>query len=381
MRRLHILFACAALVSTTASAEALAAPWDKPGWKVTFHDELDGTSVDPASWGKRYKWGEAVINQELQAYVDDAFEFDNGLLRIVGKHEQGLYAGKTLDYRSGIIASVHEQKFGWFEIRCRMPAGKGLWPAFWLLGKNGSPGVNEIDIHEFLGHETDKVYMTIHWGTDYGAGHESSGTSFTGPDLTADFHTFAVEWDQDRVVWYVDGVERFKHEGEGVPQVEMYMIANLAIGGSWPGSPDQTTTFPAYYDIDYVRAYERSPDGPDGGPVEAGAEDANTEDAGAADVAAQDATGTDAGAEGAAPDSGADASSAGDAALEGSVGDGAAGAGPAVPQPPEQDDGGCGCRVADRGAASGFGAFSSLSFAALVGLLRRRPERRRNARH
>jgi MYXO-CTERM domain-containing protein len=242
-----------------ATLPALADPWDKPGWTITFHDEFDGPSLDASAWGKRYKWGEAVINGELEAYVDDAFAFQDGALRIVATQAQGTYAGQTMSYRSGLIASVHEQTYGYFEMRCRMPKGKGYWPAFWLLASN-APGVNEIDIHEFLGDNVNTIYTTVHWGPSYTTGHMSDGKAFTGPDFTADFHTFGVEWDPAFIAWNVDGQEVHRHTGDGIPTVNMYIIANLAVGGGWPGAPDATTVFPGYYDIDYIRAYERDAD-------------------------------------------------------------------------------------------------------------------------
>jgi MYXO-CTERM domain-containing protein len=263
MRRPLAALAFAALA--LAAAPAAAAPWDKPGYAVTFHDEFDGPALDTAAWGTRYKWGEAIINGELQAYVDDAFAFDNGLLRITATHAPGTYAGQSMEYRSGLVASVHEQTYGYFEMRCRMPAGKGYWPAFWLLGGTGAVGVDEIDIHELLGDDPTTVYTTVHWGTDYGAGHKSDGTSFQGPDFTADFHTFALDWDAASITWLVDGAPVHQHTGEGVPQVPMYIIANLAVGGGWPGAPDANTVFPGHYDIDYIRAYQKAPDGGAGG--------------------------------------------------------------------------------------------------------------------
>lgn len=251
------------LVGTAARAQTAL-----PGWELTFDDEFTGSTVDPTKWQKRYKWGEAQVNDELQAYVDDAFAFDGEVLDIVGQHSSGQYAGLTFDYRSGLIASLFHQQYGWFETRCKMPLGQGLWPAFWLLGETGSVGVNEIDILEYLGNDPYTVYMTVHWGTSYTVGHQSDGQPFTGPDFSADYHTFAVDWDADRIIWYVDGVERFRHTGIDVPQVEMYVIANLAIGGTWPGPPDATTVFPANYAIDYIRVYRRLQSVSDAGNTE-----------------------------------------------------------------------------------------------------------------
>jgi len=253
-RWLAALSMCTVSLVVDSAAHAQSA---KPGWELTFNDEFTGTGVDAQKWQKRYKWGEAQINAELQAYVDDAFQLDGDILHIVGQHSPGQYAGMNFDYRSGLIASIFHQKYGWFETRCRMPTGQGLWPAFWLLGETGTTGVNEIDIHEYIASIPNTVYMTVHWGQSYTSGHQSDGQSYAGPNFSADYHTFAVDWDADRIIWYVDDIERFRHTGAGVPAVEMYVIANLAIGGSWPGAPDATTIFPADYDIDYIRVYRK----------------------------------------------------------------------------------------------------------------------------
>src|SRR5690242_15236708 len=152
------------------------------------------------------------------------------------------------DYTSGMISSFGHfaQQYGYFEIRAKFPAGKGYWPAFWLLpaDKTWPP---EIDVLEILGHEPDKVYLTNHWQT--AEKHESVGDSYKGPDFSADYHTFAVDWEPNEIVWYVDGVERFRSK-QGVPAMPMYIIANLAVGGDWPGNPDATTKFPGNMDID-----------------------------------------------------------------------------------------------------------------------------------
>ncbi|HEV8245796.1 MAG TPA: glycoside hydrolase family 16 protein, partial [Polyangiaceae bacterium] len=223
---MRALSACA--LALAAAPAARAADWDKPGYTLTFQDEFDGDALDTSQWERRFKWGEGAINGELEAYTDDQFAFSAGILSIVGEQKSASYAGMTMDYASGLIASVHHQTYGYFESRMKMPKGQGLWPAFWLLGENGTEGVNEIDIHEFLGHDVDTVYMTVHWGESYAVGHESDGVSFDGPDFTADFHTFAIDWEPDALRWYIDGVQRHSHTGAGIPAVEMYIIANLA---------------------------------------------------------------------------------------------------------------------------------------------------------
>ena len=271
--RLLVPAIATALAATALARPARAADWDKPGWKLTFQDEFDGADVDATRWVKRYKWGQAQINSELQAYVDDAFQLAGGVLTIVGDKRTATYAGQTFQYASGVLCSVHEQTYGYFEARLKVPAGQGMWPAFWLLGAVGTSGVNEIDVHEILGNAPSTVYMTVHWGTDYAAGHKSDGSSWVGPDFSAGFHVFGLEWRPDAIIWTIDGVEHKRHTGDGIPQVPMYVILNLAIGGGWPGAPDATTPFPASYQIDYVRAYAALPDaGPadDGGGATGG---------------------------------------------------------------------------------------------------------------
>jgi MYXO-CTERM domain-containing protein len=321
------------LAAFAVDRPARAAAWDKPGWTLTFQDEFDGAAVDATKWVKRYKWGEAQINSELQAYVDDAFQLQNGILTITGDKRSASYAGQTFQYASGVLCSVHEQKYGTFEARLKVPAGQGMWPAFWLLGQVGAPGVNEIDIHEILGHQPSTVYMTVHWGTDYAAGHKSDGSSWVGPDFSADFHVFGLEWTPDAIIWTIDGVERKRHTGEGVPQVPMYVILNLAIGGMWPGAPDATTPFPGLYQIDYVRAY---------------AQDAGAGTGGTGSVGGSTSTGG--------------ASGTGGGAAGGTGGTTTA------------SDGGCGCGV-DTGSPSHGSAVPLVLLAIALSLVRRRRSR------
>jgi MYXO-CTERM domain-containing protein len=332
---------------------ARAADWDKPGYQLTFQDEFDGAAIDATKWVKRYKWGEAPINNELQAYVDDAFQLAGGMLTIVGDKRTATYAGTSFQYASGVLCSVHEQTYGYFEARLKVPAGQGMWPAFWLLGATNTTGVNEIDIHEILGNAPSTVYMTVHWGTDYAAGHKSDGSSWAGPDFSADFHVFGLEWTPTAIVWTIDGVERKRHTGDGVPQVPMYVILNLAIGGSWPGAPDATTPFPGRYQIDYVRGYAPLPDAGSGGSGTGGS-------AGGAGGT----TGT-----GGATDTGG--TTGGNTGTAGST---ATGTGGTMTVGDRVGGGGCGCGVAgDHHSRLALLAIALLAFARRP---RRRPKRR-----
>jgi beta-glucanase (GH16 family) len=158
---------------------------------------------------------------------------------------------------SGTLANF-EFTYGYMEIKAKAPNGQGLWPAFWTLRPDHS-WPPEIDTFEILGHEPNKVHMYIHYkNTDGSSG--SSGKSFAGPDFSSGFHTFAVDWSPSAVIWYIDGIERSRFSNtQNIPDVPMYLIANLAVGGpeSWPGAPDSTTVFPAYYEIDYIRVWKK----------------------------------------------------------------------------------------------------------------------------
>jgi beta-glucanase (GH16 family) len=230
-----------------------------PGdWRLTFHDEFAGTRVDETKWTPRDPW-ERGRNQELQAYVPEALEVRRGMLRAVAQRKSAEYAGTMRQYVSGMMngAGKFNQRFGLFEIRCRVPRGKGLWPAFWLLPDEPPGWPPEIDVLEILGHQPQRIHFTHHW-RDEQQQRRSDGGRWNGPDFSAGFHTIAAAWSDEAIVWYVDGVERgrsTKHIPAGRP---MFMLINLAVGGTWPGAPDAQTSFPAAFEVDWVRVWERA---------------------------------------------------------------------------------------------------------------------------
>jgi beta-glucanase (GH16 family) len=230
-------------------------------WVATFTDDFSGSALDTTVWNRAYRWGGAAGhtlsgNGELEWYADDAFELSGGTLRIRADKHDTTYNGVTYPYTSGVITSLSHfsQKYGYFEMRTKIPSGKGFWPAFWLLADE-PVWPPEIDIFEILGHEPAVDYMTYHW-SQFGV-HHGSGTSWTGPDLSLDFHVYGLEWFRGTLVWTVDGVERRRLNSSWLPNDgPMYIIVNLAVGGTWPGSPDVNTVFPAYMDVDYVKAWQ-----------------------------------------------------------------------------------------------------------------------------
>jgi beta-glucanase (GH16 family) len=239
------------------SAAPRTAPKDMKaaGWTLNFADEFNGKTLDTSRWIDSYPDGTRThSNNEQQYYAPDGYDLAKGKLRLKG--EKRTMGG--MPYTSGMVTSYGKfsQKYGWFEIRATFPKGKGYWPAFWLLpdDKTWPP---EIDVLEILGHETNVVYMTNHYNNAEGK-HEGKGDKWEGPDFSVGFHTFAVDWEPGEIVWYVDGVERYRTTAN-VPNVPMYVLANLAVGGDWPGMPDATTKFPGVMEVDYIRVYQRMP--------------------------------------------------------------------------------------------------------------------------
>jgi len=177
------------------------------------------------------------------------------------------FARNRQPFLSGIITSYSSFRFryGRVEMRARMPAGKGLWSAFWLLNayyKQDQPSDPEIDIMEAIGDKTNVANQAYHYfEDDDGDGFYTNGRSIENRtfinDFSADYHVYRLDWSKGKIIWYIDGIEVHRVEGDKVSDEQMYVIANLAVGGNFPGPTDETTPFPARYEIDYIRVYQR----------------------------------------------------------------------------------------------------------------------------
>ena len=240
-----------------------APPPSKPGWKLVFSDEFEGAALNRKHWTSHYPWGRTNAgNHEGQYYPDSHVQVRDGHLELIaGKNPQTPdvgEAGKGFPYASGMIAShgKHAFRYGYFETRAELPAGKGIWPAFWLHKADPKGWLREIDVLENLGHQPDRVHMTLHYEKE--GKHYEQTCAFMGPNFHEGFHTFGVRWKPDALTYYIDGVERC-HFTQAIPQEPMYLIANLAVGGDWPGMPDATTRFPQTLRIDYIRVYREAP--------------------------------------------------------------------------------------------------------------------------
>ena len=246
-----------------------AAPVAAQDWQLVWQDEFDVPGAPDANKWNYDIGGSGWGNQELQYYTDrtDNARVEDGKLIIEAKEEQ--FGGR--DYTSArlVTRGTAAWQYGRFEARMKMPFGQGIWPAFWMLPTDspygGWPRGGEIDIMEYLGHDTDRTYGTLHYGGG-AAGHLYTGTSYTldSGTFADDFHTFAVEWSPNKFQWFVDG-ELFQTQinwssgGGAYPAPfdhPFHFLFNLAVGGEWPGYPDATTTFPQFLEVDYVRVYQ-----------------------------------------------------------------------------------------------------------------------------
>ena len=158
-------------------------------------------------------------------------------------------------YSSGVITSYGKFSFlyGAVEFRAKAPAGAGLLSALWMLPDNHDYPP-EIDVIEVNGGQPHLGHFGYHWPSGGGIASDRS-TSVLG-DQSGDFHTYGVVWDPGSVAWYVDGVEFHRYVGPEVAAQEMYLLANLAVGG-WVGTPQTSTPLPAHFEIDYVRVWQR----------------------------------------------------------------------------------------------------------------------------
>lgn len=183
-------------------------PCDTTAWKLVFHDEFDGVALDRSKWVTYFTYsadgsdqceGCRVTGSSNTIYRDEQVRVADGLLTLGVEARTGTWFGITKEHESGMVHSIGQARFnhGRFEVRCRIPAAPGLWPAFWGFG-----GETEIDVFEFCGERPQWMKASLHqWGT--------SKYSHTGKhkatDLSRDFHTYAVEWEEDEVRWYLDG--------------------------------------------------------------------------------------------------------------------------------------------------------------------------------
>ncbi len=258
-----------------------------PGDTLTlvFSDEFDGGTLDPQKWF--FETGDGTEsgipgwgNNELQYYLPDSAQLEGGMLKITARQEEvvapvGSGTG-IFQYTSARINTRDRFAFryGRIEARMKLPAGQGLWPAFWLLSQDSPYGTwaasGEIDVMEAVnlgGVGGNTVFGTLHYGDEFPGNQFTSVTYNPSVDVTTDFAVYATEWDANEIRWYVDGVlyatqnNWFSTKGAYPAPFDhqFYIIFNVAVGGNLPGSPNVGTVFPATMEVDWVRVYSGEP--------------------------------------------------------------------------------------------------------------------------
>ncbi|NHM06814.1 glycoside hydrolase family 16 protein [Flavobacterium sp. CYK-4] len=263
------LFSIVALSMTGCNSDDKGQQIDSRNWQLVWSDEFDGASgdlPDASKWGfdlgtGANGWG----NQELQHYTNrpQNIALDGaGNLVITALKENY----QSSQYTSARIKTqnLFSQAYGRFEARLISPYGQGIWPAFWLLGANidtvSWPACGEIDVMEIKGQQPSIVNGTIH-GPGYSGANAISGRYALQYDrFDKGYHLFAIEWDADKIDFFVDGylyqrIEKSDVPGEWVYDHPFFMILNVAVGGNYLGNPTNDTPFPQKMTIDYVRVY------------------------------------------------------------------------------------------------------------------------------
>ena len=258
---------------TTEVTMAVTQTPELEGYNLLWSDEFDGDTLNEDIWNRECRepgW----TNNELQEYTasDDNIFVENGclVLRALREDRDG-----TPYYTSGKVNSQNHTDFmyGRVEVRARVPQGQGLWPAIWMMPQDESfygqwPKCGEIDIMEVLGNDTSMSYSTIHYGEPHA---EQQGTIVLGENaFSEDFHIYALEWEPGEMRFYTDDqlvltvndwytADGGQEQPYPAPFNQPFFVQmNLAVGGNWPGNPDETTDFEnARFEIDYVRVYQR----------------------------------------------------------------------------------------------------------------------------
>ncbi|AVK46915.1 glycoside hydrolase [Clostridium sp. MF28] len=244
------------------------------GWNLAWSDEFNGTSINTSNW-KYETGGDGWGNNELEYYTNrsENARIENGNLVIEARKEN--YNG--MNYTSARLKSqgLKNWTYGKVEARMKLPAGQGIWPAFWMLGENISqvswPKCGEIDIMEHINNES-AIHGTIHWDSTGNNTHAQYGAASPNIDVTQ-YHVYSIEWDASSIKWFVDGTQYLEaniaNNINGTEEFHkpFFILFNLAVGGNWPGNPDGSTPFPAKMYVDYVRVYQHGDNNPTPAPT------------------------------------------------------------------------------------------------------------------
>lgn len=245
---------------------------------LVWSDEFDGVAgslPDPTVWSAELGGGGWGCGQS-QTYTDHPTNGSldgEGHLALVARREPCRDDGGLVADVDGTVTSARlvtkgrlHLRYGRIEARIKVPPGRGLWPAFWMLGADidevGWPECGEIDVMEVVGSQPTVVHGTLHGpgyaGLEHGVGHGHD----VGVDLAAHFHVYGVDWTPGRITWRLDGVPYSTLTRDDVPgdrwpfTHDFFLLINLAVGGDWPSNAGDAPPLPATMLVDWVRVYD-----------------------------------------------------------------------------------------------------------------------------
>ena len=274
-RSLRVTLGTGLVVLAVVAALAIPDVWQRVGaallsrtettGTVVLDESFDGDTLNTSIWNTCHWWADhgctIASNDELEWYLPEQVSVSDGTLRLTADRGRTRGSdGKDYEYRSGMVttgptSSDSEAKVSWtygtVEARLRVPAGRGLWPALWMLPASGESRP-EIDIMEVIGQDPGQSIMHFH-PSDRSEESPSKRYRLPGESLAEGWHTLRLDWLPERLTFFVDGEEVWRVTGDQVPDEPMYLVINLAVGGVYPGPPDETTRFPATFEIDRVR--------------------------------------------------------------------------------------------------------------------------------
>jgi beta-glucanase (GH16 family) len=250
------------------AAHAAGAP---EGWELVWSDEFNGNTLDQSKWEFEVN-AQGGGNNELQYYVTNNVRVQDGSLIIEARKEHYTGPQGTREFTSSRIRTQRKGDwlYGRFDVRAKLPQGKGIWPAIWMLPTEshfgGWPQGGEIDIMELVGHKPSEVHGTLHYANT-NRRHAFKGTNYllANGAFADNFHVFRFDWEPTAMRWYIDD-KLYQTQTNWTSGTNAYpapfnqrfhLLLNLAVGGNWPGNPDATTKFPQAMAVDYVRVYRK----------------------------------------------------------------------------------------------------------------------------
>ena len=247
--------------------------WDKEGWKLVWNDEFSDTALNLEKWSHEiggHGWG----NNELQYYSDQdssAFIRDGKLIIRADFVPQGTGSPNNLRYFSSArlrTSGKGDWLYGRIEVKAKLALGQGIWPAIWMLPTDwmygGWPESGEIDIMEHVGFDPGRVHGSIHTESyNHKINTQRGGSQFLD-NISTKFYVYAIEWYEDRIDFLIDDKKYFSFQNDEKNDYKswpfnqrFHLLINIAVGGDWPGKPDETTKFPTEMEVEYVRVYSK----------------------------------------------------------------------------------------------------------------------------